>query len=44
MKQKMQDVNPYNICYDTVENIFMDTLNANAKVKKNIQKQIMLLL
>ena len=34
LRQKLQEVNTTNICYDTFENIFMDLLNANAKIKK----------
>ena len=33
LSQKLQEVNPNNICYDTFENIFMKILNQNAKVK-----------
>ena len=37
LKQKLQEVNPNNICYDTFENVFMDILNKNARrLRKNI--------
>ena len=33
LKEKLENVHPDNICYDTFEGIFMDILNKNAKVK-----------